>query len=1015
MNTSINFRYIILILAGILGLCGGCSDDLSNKSPQHTESGLTLCVPAANFLSSRAGGDEVQNELTYTSLVFFAFPILEGGEPDNGKTPVITSLSTSPNNLDFVSSGYRKYAIQLPKGRYNFYLAANIYDAESTPKTEEALKKSIYNLPNDFVCQIPQKGLPMSAAPGDFFVKNGEGETSIPSTGYEYNGNGGEIYANLTFLYAKITVEAKDAADDPAQLTNIKFSNISEKEPVFFDADYSAYGTKNEIVLSSDESNNPNASDSSEALDGGDTPSASAGSNMEESTTIPGSLTFYIPERYVESSSPTSQSNLSFIIGDKELTLPLGERVGTTEATADSEENINTLPTADQLRAVKRGTHYKYILKTADRITLQVEPWTPEVISAELTGPVFLHVEKQEYPVTAGEETAVWFDSDAENVYVESPKYNLDGKAIDLYTWRIDTSTPDSIRVSVNPALPTSEYENIKNSIQNKEGEYDYFHIVAGNIHKRIAVNPLELHYYLKVDPIDITIDVALRLASGEYEGNIPVSIRTNYPRVKVSLQEGWDSLSKSEFNGTTPSQHPVKIQQMKYNADNQQEFSNQLTMSSPSVTLETYKKTESYETLYYDVYFSRLNSGLETWKDYHTMTFKIEALLDEIEDGQITETIPELPSETVTIHIVPMILNYTIHFKAANQAWTNPHIYVYQCLEFPADYTAEAPGGGTLSSQPVGYDVKGSHYAALEYSFTGALAFRGWDYPANYELLYRPDGTLKEIKDEVRYVEGFYMFNNSNINNSWNSNNVDDPFTKQRYNFNMDFCQEYRKEILCPDCKDPAKINRLWPGIRMKDEGDGWYEFELTGIATPGKALIMFADGHSGANVYRFPGADAVGVPLFDYPSKEGWLYFNGTVSDRVSNQFVSTKPNMPILPQGYREYRMYWPVAWNREKIHLWLKKEDNDMPITPNWGSAASNYQGIYETASGEKYYYFDFMTTSKNERLGVIFYNPLPQTDDLFTPLSSFIENAIGWRCAYCVLENGKYTFKSGEPD
>ena len=77
-----------------------------------------------------------------------------------------------------------------------------------------------------------------------------------------------------------------------------------------------------------------------------------------------------------------------------------------------------------------------------------------------------------------------------------------------------------------------------------------------------------------------------------------------------------------------------------------------------------------------------------------------------------------------------------------------------------------------------------------------------------------------------------------------------------------------------------------------MRPEEDGWFEFELTGIAEPGRTLIMFADTHQGSTSLRFPGDHAVGMPLFDYPSHEGWFLYNGNVNDRVNNQFLPQKP---------------------------------------------------------------------------------------------------------------------------
>ena len=67
--------------------------------------------------------------------------------------------------------------------------------------------------------------------------------------------------------------------------------------------------------------------------------------------------------------------------------------------------------------------------------------------------------------------------------------------------------------------------------------------------------------------------------------------------------------------------------------------------------------------------------------------------------------------------------LDYVIHFRPGTD-WGSPHIYVYQCLQLPGDLAQNA-------SKPVGYKFEDNYnfvyFAALEYSFTGKIAFKGW------------------------------------------------------------------------------------------------------------------------------------------------------------------------------------------------------------------------------------------------------------------------------------------------
>lgn len=832
MNMSINFRYIIPVLTSILGLCTACSEDISVLRTPDNDSGLTLYVPDINNFKTRSSNETEVEELKYTSLFFFAFPI-------DGSAPTIKSLSLKNPPLSFQDT-YRKYPIELAHGKYRFYLVANIYNANdyisALPQTEDELKEALFQIPDGFACQISETGLPMSATHTDFFIKDSNDSLPIASDGYNHDGKGGSLYAVLSFLYAKITVIPNDAFGNSARLSDVTFSNLSTKEPIFYEDNFEEYGNK-DISLP-----------------------------YNEEAKIPASHTFYIPERYVAETDAVSQSSLNFKIGEKKITLPLGE----TES--DTENKSQIVPTADTHRKIVRGTHYKYTLNTLlVDMKLEISDWSPEEITEKIKSPVvYLHVEKQEYPVSAGEVTEIWFKSDAEDVYIESPTYSLNAedslKKEDIplynYTKEYSSETKEGIfKISVNERIPSSEYEKILKETD----KYDFFHIVAGSIHKRIKVTPLTLEYYLDVTPTNIPIDVSLRIASSNYEGDIPITIHTNYPTINVSLPTDgeWSSIHET-------SDAYLKL----VSPDNTEVTEN--NSGSTSVG--------SSGAVTYNIKFKGLNTGSDIWKSNKTLKLEVMG-----SDGDVTSS-----SITVTVNIIPLIQNYKIHFKA--EGWNNPHIYVYECLEFPADWNGTySPGDGqpaeTLASKPLGYldgytNHEPQYVAALEYSFTGAIAFNGWDVPTNLDVLYYSNGSPKPF--DGYKAQGFFIFNDEQ--DTWNINKENQATA--RYSYEMDFCKQHREEIKdrCPDCT--SNMNRLWPGIMMKDEGDGWYEFNLTDIAIPGRALIMFADGHIGNNTSRYPGPYEVGIPLFDYPSKEGWLLYNGVMSDRINNQFSSTKP---------------------------------------------------------------------------------------------------------------------------
>lgn len=847
---NIRFLHIIALIIAIIGCSlSSCTDDHDQfRQGGDGKEQLTLKVPVLPGFSSRADGQNAA-ELEYSSLFFFAFSNAED------VAPVILDLTTDNSPLDFKDI-YRSYPLNLAAGDYRFYLVANVWNAGTPvadlPQSEEEINQLNYTF-SDHACSIPSSGLPMSAPHGDFSFKDNAGiRSSMSSEWFHYDGKGGELYAVLTFMFAKITIIPQDAAGEPVKVSDIVFSDLSGSEPVMFRAGYD-YGRIAKAVPAFDEA-------------------------------LHDTISFYIPERYIGASAdPSSQSSLDLKIGEKAITLPLG-------APRVYSDSINSVPEAGDYREIKRGKEYQYTLFTQDKITLTVSDWTPEMVAASLSGPVFLHIEQQQYEVRAGEETPIWFNSNVSDVRVESPKYTTEENlTLDLFNYSVD-ATQDTIRLSVNPQIPSDEYWRIKQSLEAGENRYNFVHIVAGNIHKRISISPLNLDYYLILNPEVLTIDVKLRIASGEYAGVLPVSIRSNYPQVRVSLSDDWASLPASEFGtGIPPSGYPLKVSALSYDAEGNPVVGTQVTSSAPQ-TVDI-----NGGRIYYGVSFSGLNSGLEIWKSSRNVRFMVEGI---DENGNTVAG----SAQYCTINIVPSILNYKIHFRPAANNWSLPHIYVYQCLEFPADYD-QSFNGTPLASKPIGYypnDSKNTTEAALEYSFSGALGFRGWEYPVNYSLLYNQNGTTHAVSGVMD--QGFFIFDNEN--QSWNFRDYPQQ-AEARYNTTMDFCREHRdyvtvphgSEPYCPYCawlydSDGMKMNRLWPGIMMRPEEDGWFEFELTGIAEPGRTLIMFADTHQGSTSLRFPGDHAVGMPLFDYPSHEGWFLYNGNVNDRVNNQFLPQKP---------------------------------------------------------------------------------------------------------------------------
>ena len=462
-----------------------------------------------------------------------------------------------------------------------------------------------------------------------------------------------------------------------------------------------------------------------------------------------------------------------------------------------------------------------------------------------------------------------------------------------------------------------------------------YFYIKAANLYKRIEVNPVSLEPFLNVSPTEIEINIAEYIASGDYDAEIPIEFITNLPKVTITGDSGWDN-SKIELKGD-----------------------------------KSHTELQGTNTLK----IKGFNSGIWTAEQSFQLTYTAT-------NGTNTKT------EPVKITVKPNQLDYLIHFRAPSN-WTHPHIYVYQCLQIP-----QTRGDGYVG-KTVGYynDDSSDLFSALEYSFTGKIAFKGWDGTINNP---KGDGTCETS------TLGFFVFDDQE---GWDPNRS--GFDKRYYN-NFDFCKLHRDSVSyssvggtpteCNACKNNP--NKLWPGILMHDDGNGWWTFKLTGVATPGKALIMFNDQHSD-NDRRYPALDEnnksqPGIPLFDYPSREGWFDLAN-----FATQF-SPSPNSVNRPQ---KVRIYWTKpADNNTYFYIWTDS---------NTGIATWDNKGK-ESEKYPSYLYSEFPVTS-DMSFSTIFKYQLKQNNSVTKEIkiSSFAKIDGGKTLVATLDENGNFE-NSGTP-
>lgn len=286
----------------------------------------------------------------------------------------------------------------------------------------------------------------------------------------------------------------------------------------------------------------------------------------------------------------------------------------------------------------------------------------------------------------------------------------------------------------------------------------------------------------------------------------------------------------------------------------------------------------------------------------------------------------------TATLQIIPNATSYRLHFRPLTDDWDNPHIYVYQQLN--------APDGKEITFLDAAGKYTGEN--PVLYSFTGMVTFKGWTSQGGNV------GTPTTLNDR-----GEYQVDRS----GWNPENP----LPNIYDGTIDYCPGFR-EGCCPG----ETINRKWPGVKMKvdEKNPGWYYFDLPLLAEPGKALIMFANGHDGpvssdkSGYYRYPAHMVPGIPLYNFADKDGWFLYDYTEGDK--NEFVDDKPNIADkegLPDGnYPDgtYRIWCQTTYTH--IHLWIP----DGAIYTNW----NDNSGLL-TDAGNGWKYFD-LTVSNSWR-------------------------------------------------
>lgn len=859
-------------------LAGGCSSDEPPLLPPgaYGEASLNLLIPSAELaratgmtrgadISTRAHASAA--ELKTAEGAMNAIHVI-GFRTDAGKRAHFHATVTPEMGTD-VDGIYRSFAFDVETGSYNLYLLVNLdpssiekLDASDLTQNEEAaLEEVVKGFAADYSTSLPNltDGLPMAA------LKSGVAVSKGTKTNAKMD---------LSFLCAKVRltvireeeVGAKGATVSGLKAENLyspvtAFSPVTSAEKRNADSPYALAGHYG-LGQTAGKSVADLAAIPENSLEDPLDHLGDAITNLSESKANAYQAVCYLPESPEISSTYPATALVASVIsasGSKEVRFPLGCKGNATDHNSNAVENGGRL---------ERGHFYDIVAKVVGgevEFSWNVTEWKVEDLTVELAGNTQLFVSRTEITEQVSGDTPRYlsYSTTAPYLSFESTEVEVDGKPVPLFELtenKEEGRIEVAISSQVSPGTPTPT------------GDMGFW-VVAGSIRKFVKVNAVNLDAFVRISPEERHLYISQIVNAKEY--SLWYQYSTNLDGLSLSLADyvnanakrGTENLKIRVYTGTVAEPEPwskeaplsdnMEISSLQKNSDNVGDF--------PKSGLICITLTDPAE----QAAFGNDISG----------TIKASA------NGK---------EDSATFNIYAQADKWVIYFKDANNEWDDPHVYVYQPLTYynPADkkeyYVFDSKGGVNW----------------LEYSFTGKLVFKGWkdEYgsvaaPTNLNDVTQGGSTFKAYKE-------------------WNEDaSTADNFTDSYYFRDLDLIADYRAEVKgasadkvkCGDCRGDNNMNRLWPGIAMIKDADGWYRVELPMLAEPGKAMIMFTNGHSKDGDYgddkRYPGGSQPGIPLPNFTSGRAWFLFDKNNKSQLAfSDFERTEyPPAPVQPADY------------------------------------------------------------------------------------------------------------------
>lgn len=952
-------RTYLFLLTLLLGLAA-CTDDLARTDtpqPGPGEGLISLSLPGivydnADPTATRTQTDDeaeaTQEERRVTSLWFMAYPTTNGGGE-----PLVQLLRPSNDEL---THDYKTFHIRIKAGTYKIYVVANM--PEIGPQTtEDELQKIVLDYRNgtgDNATLVPPSptgnGLPMVY----------ESTDAVTITAAQSQ----TIQADLVFTCVKVRCTLWFDNTDGGHSHNvfgnnyllmqdITGRNIATQAPLL-PTEQAIEGM--ELLCTAEDALNGLYADDEYSEDAHETLDFTS-NNPHAKGQWAYRTTFYLPEHYVKQNNDQSYLSLEAALHDATgakkanvvYTLPLGD-----EPTTDND-----------LRQLPRGKYYDIVGKIINlggviESNVAIMDWTLQEVNTGLESQYHLWVEKTVIPeLEAGKAVTFAIRTDAPELVIRQGSFTAPDQGVTQSTEpfiitlnKNEAGEYVSVTVKLNPLLPPNftmpeDYQHFSIRIPNPENGTGDEYILS----KQIDIEQINFSPYLNVTPEEYIIYI--RDIANLPKHEVIFTYITNLREVTVKYGET-EIPANTTGSGFQIGEH-ITVTNSGLDPDT--------GMGTLTVTLNKPYEPANFpveQILTFD-YSASYTWGINTWTD----------------------------TDQSLVRIIPNAQTYRLHFRPVDDSWTNPHIYVYEPLYDPDGTEVLITGGNSMlynGSFQEFYDNKNTTdddpannllgENALQYSFTGKRTFLGWQGEGgNIEI---PRSYYNNGNE--RYWDGSYTFSLKYLQfDNWNNGSG----AQSAYNWSIDYvAQEFRNE--CADCNmsEPKGHNTVsgstrgynfkWPGVAMKEDAEnpGWFYFDLPVLAEPGKALIMFADGHDGpANndpQKRYPAHMVPGVPLYDYADKDGWFLYDYQKGD--DNGFVDDKPN--IADKDMVIYRIYVNNS-SAKGLHVWIENGNADIPLT-NYNTAAGGNLGT--DSQGRKYIELYAIGETQPRQLGyIVFYD------------------------------------------